>query len=85
MSKKLIEDKLIELRWVPTFKQIADALTKSMKDLLLTDLKRRGLTSLVSTSEDEREEIRRAAIRRGQRERRAARGKTSGQQVFPGM
>lgn len=75
MSKRMIEEKLMSLRWVPTFKQLADALTKSMKDVLLGQLKRDGFVCLISTPEDAAEEVRRSQIRRGQRERRAARVK----------
>lgn len=42
MGKRMIEEGLVGLRWVPTFKQIADSLTKSMKDVLLKALKTSG-------------------------------------------
>ena len=77
MSKRMIEERQMDLRWVPTFKQLADSLTKSMRDVLLTQWKCDGLVCLTSTPEDLQEESRRAMIRKGQRERRAARAKKS--------
>ena len=74
MAKQMIEEKHMALRWVPTFKQLADSLTKAMKDLLLIQWKRDGQICLISTDQDLIEESRRASIRKGQRERRAARG-----------
>ena len=82
MSKRMIEEKLMSLRWVPTFKQLADSLTKNMKDILLRQLKRDGLMCLTSTHEDVQEEQRRSQIRKGQRERRAARAKQDQQSLF---
>ena len=84
MAKQWIEEKLMTLKWVPTFKQVADALTKSMKDTLLTLWKKNGQVCLVSTAADQAEETRRSQIRRGQRERRAARLKSS-KHSLPGM
>ena len=77
MSKRMIEERQMDLRWVPTFKQLADSLTKSMRDVLLTQWKCDGLVCLTSTPEDLQDESRRAMIRKGQRERRAARAKKS--------
>ena len=88
MCKRMIEEKLLILRWVPTFRQLADSLTKAMKDVLIGAYKKIGKICLISTSEDEAEEQRRSAIRRGQRERRSARAKQSSkssQQVLFGM
>ena len=86
MVKGLIENNQLYLRWVPTFRQLADSLTKNMKDVLLTAFKREGQVCIVSTKEDEVIEERRAKIRKGQRERRTARmKKTSSQQVLLAM
>ena len=74
LSVKLaIQDGLLELFWTPTFKQIADPLTKEMDFELITEWKRSGKICLVSTENDLQEEQKRANIRRGQRERRNAR------------
>ena len=67
MTRRLIEERRLSVRWVPTFKQPADSLTKSMKDLLLTTWKRDGLICLTSTAEDQQEECHRSQIRRATR------------------
>lgn len=68
--KDMIQDKLICIYWTPTFKQLADSLTKEMDDALIRDFKRTGLLCLVQTKADEAIESQRAKIRKGQRERR---------------
>ena len=78
----MIEQKLLVLRGVPTFKQLADRLTKNMKDVLLKALKRDGRICVISTEADLKEEERRSAIRKGQRERRAARARSVQQLPF---
>ena len=73
MVKGLMEKQLLLMKWVPTFRQIADSLTKSMKDVLLTAFKKSGKLCIVGTEEDELLEKKRSMIRKGQRERRNAR------------
>ena len=81
MTKNMIEARVISLKWIPTFRQMADSLTKDMIDVLLRQFKRRHLLCLQCTGEDIALEEKRASIRRGQRERRAAGMKSS--QHFP--
>ena len=73
MVKGLMEKQLLHMKWVPTFRQLADSLTKSMKDILLTAFKQDGKLCIVGTQEDELIEQKRSLIRKGQRERRNAR------------
>lgn len=81
MTKNMVEEGIVEMKWVPTFKQLADPLTKEMTDLLLRKFKRTNQICLNCTAEDLETEKKRAAIRKGQRERRVARMKLS--QHFP--
>ena len=73
LIKQLVESGALQLRWTPTWKQLADPLTKEMCGTLLEDFRRRCTICLIQTAEDEIEEQRRAGIRRAQRERRRIR------------
>ena len=67
--------KLITLKWVPAFKQLADSLTKSMKDILLFLWKANGQVCRPLLTKQRRfNDLGREG---GQRERRAARLKSS--------
>ena len=77
LMKQLIEDGIIGLKWTPTWRQLADPLTKEMMATLLEDLKKSGQVCLTQTAADAKEEERRAGIRRGQRERRKERMKNT--------
>eukprot|EP00434_Breviolum_minutum_P025436 symbB.v1.2.022474.t1/scaffold1996.1/size93170/9 len=70
MVKQLVENGALQLRWTPTWKQLADPLTKDMNGSLLEEFRRRTTICLIQTAEDAVEEERRAGIRRAQRERR---------------
>ena len=75
LMKQLIEDEVVGLKWTPTWRQLADPLTKDMPATLLEELKSSGMVCLVQTESDVKEEERRAGIRKGQRERRKERMK----------
>ena len=76
MIKQLVEDEVLGLRWTPTWKQLADPLTKEMSGSLLQSFRRKPVLCLIQTPEDEKEEVRRSNLRKAQRERRKARMKT---------
>ena len=76
-AKQLVESASMGIAWVPTFRQFADSLTKDMSDELFGKFRKEGLLSLRETADDRLVEERRAALRRGQRERRKARMKES--------
>ena len=73
----MVEEGIVEMKWAPTFKQLAVSLTKDMPDLLLREFKRKNYMCLNCTDEDLETEKKRAATRKGQRERRVARMKLS--------
>ena len=88
LMKQLIEDEVVGLRWTPTWRQLADPLTKDMPAVLLETLKATGTICLIQTADDEKEEERRSGIRRAQRERRKERmqaQKVQRQHLFPSM
>ena len=74
--KELIQGETITLKWTPTFRQLADGLTKEMEQHLIREWKRGGGICLVCTKEDLKIEAHRSAVREAQRERRAARMKS---------
>lgn len=82
MVKKLVENKILQLRWVPTWKQLADPLTKEMSSDLLDKFRANNRLCLIETKEDRCEEERRAGLRRAQRERRKSRMKATQQRSF---
>lgn len=61
------------IAWVPTFRQVADGLTKDMADELLLQFKRQGLICLKETDQDKKIEAHRSSLRKAQRERRKLR------------
>ena len=75
MAKQMVEQGTIEIRWTPTWKQLADPLTKDMVTSLLETFRHHSKLCLIQTKEDEVEEVRRAGIRKAQRERRKGRMK----------
>ena len=75
LIKQLVEDQVLGLRWTPTWKQLADPLTKEMPGVLLESFRSKPVLCLVQTDEDVVEEARRASLRKAQRERRKARMK----------
>ena len=75
LIKQLVEDQVLGLRWTPTWKQLADPLTKEMPGVLLESFRSKPVLCLVQTDEDVVEEARRANWRKAQRERRKARMK----------
>lgn len=72
-AKQLVEASLVEIAWVPTFRQFADCLTKLMSGELFICYKKEGALCLKETPKDREIEEHRASLRRGQRERRRAR------------
>ena len=82
MTKQLVEQGTIEIRWTPTWKQLADPLTTDMVTSLLEAFRRHSKLCLIQTKEDEIEETRRAGIRKAQRERRKGRMKGATATLF---
>ena len=82
-TKELIQNDFIQLKWTPTFRQLADGLTKEMEQCLLREWKRTHKICLICTAADLEVEEHRAKVRKAQRERRAARMKS--QRVFSSM
>ena len=76
-AKQLIESTAMKIAWVPTFRQIADALTKHMIDQLFKSFKLNNKLCLKETEEDAKLEAHRASLRKGQRERRKLRMKSN--------
>ena len=73
----MIQDGCQGLHWVPTWKQHADILTKDMIDELFGKFRLDGKLNVVQTPSDEKEEERRASLRRAQRVRRKLRMQNS--------
>ena len=69
-AKDLVENKVVDMRWVPTYKQHADYLTKLMLAWLRVKFNNKGLISLRETTEEAQEEDRRRGLRKAQRQRR---------------
>jgi hypothetical protein len=68
--REMVQEKLLELYWVPTWKQYGDAFTKDMQDSLFTPFRKKGTINVTQSPEDMIEETRRAEPRKAQRERR---------------
>ena len=85
MVKRLVEDQVLKLRWTPTWKQLADPLTKEMATDLLKEFRQKGSLCLVETTEDRREEARRSGLRKAQRERRKLRMKVTRKHLLSSM
>jgi hypothetical protein len=76
IARDLTEAETIMVRWVPTTHQLADILTKSMKSpAILQKLLRKQLYCLIGDEAEQKEESRRADMRKGQRDRRKVRMK----------
>ena len=69
-AKDLVENKIVDMRWVPTYKQHADYLTKVMLAWLWVEFMNKGVISLRETPEEAEEEDRRRGLRKAQRQRR---------------
>ncbi len=72
-AKQLIEGTAMKVAWVPTFRQMADGLTKDMVDELFKAFKSKNALCLKETFQDAQIEAHRAGLRKGQRERRKQR------------
>ena len=77
LIKQQVEEKILNLRWTPTWKQMADPLTKELVGKIFEEYRKSSQISLIQTAEDQKEEERRSAIRKAQRERRKIRMKAT--------
>ena len=75
VCKDLVENGVVTMKWVPTFKQYADAMTKAMRATLWEDFFRTGVVSLKETPTEAKEEEHRRGLRQAQRQRRKVRMK----------
>lgn len=75
ICKELEEKKVIVMKWVPTYRQFADFLTKMMAPILWHQFMKTQRIALKETPEEAEEEDRRKGIRRAQRQRRKDRMK----------
>ena len=73
LTKQMVETGILGIRWCPTFKQYADAVTKEMDTEQFTVYRQFWELCMKQTEQDKVLEERRAALRRGQRERRKLR------------
>ena len=73
VCKDLVEGKIVHMKWVLTYKQHADFLTKRMQAHLWEEYSRVGTISLRETASEAVEEERRRGLRRAQRDRRKLR------------
>ena len=83
MTKQLVEDSVLQIRWTPTWKHLADPLTKDMVTSLLEHFRHSSKLCLVQAPEDEKDEVRGAGIRKAQRERRKIRMKATATLSLP--
>ena len=72
-----VEARQVVIRWVPSRRQLADPLTKSMDSDVLDAVLASNKWSLVPTADEEAEEQHLKGLRRAQRERRKERMKGS--------
>ena len=76
IARDLTEAKAITVRWVPTTHQLVDIFTEFMRSTpTFSKLMKEQLYCLVGDDEANKEEARRAELRKGQRERRKIRMK----------
>ena len=75
VCKDLVENNVVLMRWVPTYRQFADFLTKMMAPVLWAEFMRSGRISMKETAEEAKEEERRRGLRKAQRQRRKDRMK----------
>ena len=73
VTREMLEAGTFHLRWVPTYRQHADGLTKRMANPLWTEFSTKGVLSLKETPEEATMEQHRRSLRRAQRERRKKR------------
>ena len=73
VCKDLVENKVVDMKWVPTYKQFADFMTKQMLAWLWNEFAKVGQISLRETSEEAVEEEHRRKLRKAQRHRRKER------------
>ena len=73
VTREMLETGMFHLRWVPTYRQYADGLTKRMVNPLWTEFSTKGVLSLKETAEEASMEQHRRGLRRAQRERRKKR------------
>ncbi|CAE8613639.1 unnamed protein product, partial [Polarella glacialis] len=74
-AKEMIETAQVSIRWVPTQRQLADHLTKTMQCKLLVKFLSTGLIALSQTISEQKVEAHKAELRKGQRQRRKAKMK----------
>ena len=84
MVKRMVEQGILRVRWLPTWKHLADPLTKHMATEMYRIFRGSNKLCLIETENDRVEEERRAGIRRGQRERRKQRMFSSRNTFFLG-
>ena len=73
VTREMLEANTFHLKWVPTYRQHADGLTKRMVNPLWHECSAKGMLSLKETDEEARVEAHRRSLRKGQRERRKTR------------
>ena len=71
--RQMVQEGLVFLHWVPTWRQYGDCLTKPMEDLLYVRFKNDGYLNVKQSAADAKEEERRFFLRKAQRERRKIR------------
>ena len=76
--RQMVQEDLLSLHWVPTWRQYANVLTNDMPDELFQKLREHGFINIVQTPEDQAEEERRASLRKAQREHRKFRVRNVG-------
>lgn len=70
-----MENKVVVMRWVPTYRQFADFMTKMMAPIPWAEFMKSGRVSLKETAEEAKEEERRRGLRKAQWQRRKDRMK----------
>ncbi|OLQ12139.1 Transposon Ty1-DR1 Gag-Pol polyprotein [Symbiodinium microadriaticum] len=71
--RQMVQEGMVSLHWVPTWRQYGDCLTKPMEDLLYVRFKNDGCLNVKQSPADAKEEERRFFLRKAQRERRKLR------------
>ena len=73
VTREMLEASTFHLKWVPTYRQYADGLTKRMANPLWNEFSEKGVFSLKETAQEAKTEEHRRELRRAQRERRKKR------------
>ena len=73
VTREMLEASTFHLKWVPTYRQYADGLTKRMVNPLWNEFSEKGVLSLKETAQEAKTEERRRELRRAQRDRRKMR------------